>query len=155
MLDDSSPGRYLPARGRAFTRTWTTLNCCAPRGAAKSRVLAVRVVLSGALEVAMSCPVRIAGRRMRATRSQYPYQGEECRRGYTQENSSAVRDPVRSGERALCSAVHGGEKINGGVVASGSAADFAGPGKSRDEPVAHGGQKHACPVPRGVCEEQG
>ncbi len=59
-------------------------------------------------------------------------------------NSSAVRGPVRSGERALCAAVHGGEKINGGVVASGSAADFVAPGKSRDEFVAHGGQKRAC-----------
>ncbi len=70
-------------------------------------------------------------------------------------NSSAVCGPVRSEERALCVAVHGGEKINGYVVASGSAADFAGLGKSKDETVAHGGQKHACRVPRGVCEEQG
>lgn len=70
-------------------------------------------------------------------------------------NSSAVRDPVRSGERALCAAVHGGEKTNGGVVSSGNAADFAAPGKSRDEIVAHGGQKRACLAPHGVCVRAG
>lgn len=32
---------------------------------------------------------------------------------------------------------------------------FAAPGKSGDERVAHGGQKRACLVPRGVRKEQG
>ncbi|KAI9466175.1 hypothetical protein BJY52DRAFT_1413645 [Lactarius psammicola] len=72
--------------------------------------------------------------RMRASGVSLPIRGEECRWGLHTGNTSAVADPVRSGERALCAAVHGGEKINGGVVASRSAADFVAPGKSRDEP---------------------
>jgi len=68
LLDDSSPGRYLPARGRAFTRTWTTLNCGALRGCCKE----LRARRQGCLEwrvggrhVACSEDRRAAG--MRAT----------------------------------------------------------------------------------------
>ena len=68
VLEDSSPGRCLSARGRAFTRTRTILNCGAPWGAAKSCALAVRVVSSCALEDAMSRAVRIAVRRGREHR---------------------------------------------------------------------------------------
>jgi len=50
---------------------------------------------------------------------------------------------------------HGSEKTSGDVLVSGSAAVFAASGRSRYERMAHGGQKRACFVPDGVCEEQG
>jgi len=72
-------------------------------------------------------------------------------------SSSVVRGPDRSGERTLCADVrrHCGEKISGGVVVSGSVAEFAVSKRSRSEWVTHGGQKRAFLASHGVCKEQG
>ena len=118
---------------------WCPVGCCKELRTRRQGCLELRV---GRRHVACSEDRRAAW--MRASGSHCSIREEECRRGHTQENSSAMCDPVRSGERALCATVHGSEKINGGVVARGIAADFAAPGKSRDECVAHGGQKRMC-----------